>query len=98
MSISSISGLIPQIPVPAAAAAQPKKSADFQNILENAIGHVEQSRTNAEQMAKDFISGDSEELHSVALASQRAELELDLTLQIRNKVVSAYQEIMRMQV
>jgi flagellar hook-basal body complex protein FliE len=34
----------------------------------------------------------------VALASQRAELEFDLFLQVRNKVVSAYQEVMRMQV
>ena len=37
-------------------------------------------------------------MHSVILASQRAELEFDMFLQVRNKVVSAYQEIMRMQV
>ncbi len=100
MSISSISGAIPQIPIPAASPASETagKTGDFKNFLESAIGRVESSRAGAEQMAKDFISGDNEELHTVALATQRAELELDLTLQIRNKVVSAYQEIMRMQV
>ena len=40
----------------------------------------------------------SEELHATALAVQRAELAFDLFLQARNKVVQAYQEIMRMQV
>ncbi len=98
MSISGISGGIPQIPLTSPASQPAGKTGDFQNLLESAIGQVERSRAGAEQMTKDFISGDNEEVHAVALATQRAELELDLTLQIRNKVVSAYQEIMRMQV
>ena len=44
-----------------------------------------------------FLSGEGEELHTTILATQRAELSFDLFLQVRNKVVSAYQEIMRMQ-
>ena len=46
----------------------------------------------------NFLTGGNEELHSVALAAQRASLEFELFLQVRNKVTSAYQEIMRMQV
>ncbi len=78
--------------------SQNSKAGSFQGILEGAIGQVEQSRVHAEQMARDFITGETDELHSVALATQRAELEFDLLLQIRNKAVAAYQEIMRMQV
>lgn len=70
----------------------------FQSVLEGIVGHVEKSQTQAQQAADNFLSGGNEELHSVALASQRASLEFELFLQVRNKVTSAYQEIMRMQV
>ena len=70
----------------------------FQSVLEGIIGHVEQSQTQAQQATQNFLTGGNEELHSVALAAQRASLEFELFLQVRNKVTSAYQEIMRMQV
>jgi flagellar hook-basal body complex protein FliE len=70
----------------------------FQSLLEGMIGGVEQSQTQAQQAAQNFLSGGDEELHSVALAAQRADLQFNLFLQVRNKAVSAYQEIMRMQV
>ncbi len=70
----------------------------FQSMLEGMIGRVEQSQTQAQQAAQNFLSGGNEELHSVALAAQRADLQFNLFLQVRNKVVSAYQEVMRMQV
>jgi flagellar hook-basal body complex protein FliE len=70
----------------------------FQSLLEGMIGNVEQSQTQAQQAAQNFLSGGDEELHSVALAAQRADLQFNLFLQVRNKAVSAYQEIMRMQV
>jgi flagellar hook-basal body complex protein FliE len=45
-----------------------------------------------------FLSGDgSEDIHTTVLATQRAELAFEMFQQVRNKVVSAYQEIMRMQ-
>lgn len=71
---------------------------DFRKVLETTIDRVEQSRADAEQKVRTLMTDDSQELHSVALATQRAELEFELLLQIRNKVVSAYQEVMRMQV
>jgi flagellar hook-basal body complex protein FliE len=70
----------------------------FQSMLEGMIGNVEQSQAQATQAAQNFLGGGDEELHSVALASQRADLQFDLFLQVRNKAVSAYQEIMKMQV
>ena len=73
-------------------------SGAFGSMLEGMIGRVEQSQTQAQQATESFLTGGNEELHSVALASQRAELQFDLFLQIRNKAVSAYQEIMRLQV
>jgi len=95
--ISSIAP-IQQIPLPAApqigGAAQP---GNFQSVLQGIVGGVEQAQNQAQQAVSNFLSGGNEELHSVALASQRASLEFELFTQVRNKVVSAYQEVMRMQ-
>jgi len=91
---------IPQISLPEVAqAASPNSGAGgFQSVLEGIIGHVEQSQSQSQQITDNFLNGGNEELHSVALAAQRASLEFELFLQVRNKVTSAYQEIMRMQV
>jgi len=70
----------------------------FQNVLQSAIQQVESSRTTADQAARSFISGTGGELHSTILATQTAELQFEMFMQVRNKVVSAYEEIMRMQV
>jgi flagellar hook-basal body complex protein FliE len=69
----------------------------FRQAFEGAVSRVESSRTSAAKTAEALISGEAGELHSVALAAQRAELEFELFLQVKNKVVQAYQEIMRMQ-
>ena len=45
-----------------------------------------------------YLSGQNGELHSTILATQTAELQFDMFMQVRNKVVGAYQEIMKMQV
>jgi flagellar hook-basal body complex protein FliE len=72
-------------------------SSGFQSVLESLIGGVEKSQANSQQAVDSFLTGGNEDLHSVALAAQRSQLEFDLFLQVRNKVVSAYQEVMRMQ-
>ncbi len=74
------------------------ETAGFQNLFQQAIERVEGARAGAEEATNAFLTGESRELHSVALSVQRAELELELALQVRNKVVQAYQEIMRMQI
>jgi len=85
---------IPELTRAASPAATPGA---FQSVLENMVSGVEQSHAQAQQAANNFLNGGNEELHSVALAAQRSSLEFDLFLQVRNKVVSAYQEVMRMQ-
>lgn len=69
----------------------------FKDVLGGAIQSVENSRNSADQTVQRFLAGDGGDLHSTILASQRADLEFQMFLQVRNKVVSAYQEVMRMQ-
>jgi len=71
---------------------------EFGEALGKAMTQAEQSRHIAGEKVERFLTGKPEELHSVVIASQRAQLEFELLLEVRNKVVQAYQEIMRMQV
>jgi flagellar hook-basal body complex protein FliE len=79
--------------------AAPKASqADgFSAVLAHAIQGVQDIQQASAQSVEKFLAGDGQELHTTVLATQRAELSFELFLQVRNKVVAAYQEIMRMQ-
>jgi flagellar hook-basal body complex protein FliE len=96
MSITPIR--LPALSAPLEAAGQAKNPAGgFQAVLFDAIGQVNKFQQDSQTAIGKFLSGEDEEVHKVALATQQAELSLDLFLQVRNKVVSAYQEVMRMQ-
>jgi len=68
----------------------------FADVFGNAVNQVESAQLTAKSAAMDLLAGGKGDVHSVALASQRAELSLELFQQVRNKFVSAYQEIMKM--
>jgi flagellar hook-basal body complex protein FliE len=92
--ISSISG----ISLPSAPSAESRSSdGGFRDVFASAIQSVESSAQAASASVEKFLSGEGGELHSTILATQKAELSFDLFLQMRNKVVNAYQEVMRMQ-
>ena len=100
MSISPIgsgAGIAP-IQTPEISGAKPSGSASFQDALSNAIQQVEQYRADANASVQTYLAGEGEDLHKVALKTQEAELAFEMFLQVRNKVVQAYQEVMRMQV
>jgi flagellar hook-basal body complex protein FliE len=93
--IANISPLtLPQLTPSTSSAGQ---SGDFQKVLTGAISQVESLNNSAADSVQKFLRGDNEELHTTILATQKAELAFQLGLQVRNKVVDAYQEIMKMQ-
>ena len=92
--IAPISGV--SLPAISALESRPSNGA-FQAVFADAIKNVEGARQGASVSVEQFLSGEGGELHSTILAAQKAELSFELFLQMRNKVVSAYQEIMRMQ-
>jgi flagellar hook-basal body complex protein FliE len=94
-SIANITPLtLPQLTPAASSASQP---GEFQKVLSGAINQVESLNNSAAGSVQKFLRGDNEELHTTILATQKAELAFQLGLQVRNKVVDAYQEIMKMQ-
>lgn len=69
----------------------------FGEYLHDALTSVEEQRRYANQLTEQFIAGEISDVHSVTIAAEKASLALELTVQIRNKAVEAYQEIMRIQ-
>ena len=67
----------------------------FEESLKKLVGSVDQTGADANAKVTDMLTGTGE-VHDAMIALQRAEMSLQLTVQVRNKLVSAYQEIMRM--
>jgi flagellar hook-basal body complex protein FliE len=59
---------------------------------------VNQEQVKADDSIKDIIAGKSKNIHETMLQIQKAELSLKTMMQVRNKILEAYKEIMRMQV
>jgi flagellar hook-basal body complex protein FliE len=81
--------------LPSSAASSTRGSSGFAGALQNAIDEVESSQQSAQSAAEQFLIAGKGDVHNVALASQRAELTMELFQQVRNKFVQAYQEIMK---
>lgn len=71
----------------------------FAAVLQNSIDKVNQTQVQADQMAEKLAAGDtSQNLHEVMIALQTASVSFQEMVQVRNKLVSAYQDVMNMQV
>ncbi len=80
------------------ASAGPRPLEGFGEALADAIGALEQLQHEADASSLQLATGEPIELHEVMLAQDRASLSLQLAIQVRNKLVEAYQDIMRMQI
>lgn len=98
--INAIGGIQAPAPIEPIQESSKAESAgsDFRTVLADTVGAVESANATANAAIHGFLTGENQELHSTVLATQRATLAFDMFMQARNKVVSAYQEVMKMQV
>jgi flagellar hook-basal body complex protein FliE len=73
-------------------------SASFGSVVKDAVQSLDKSQKGAEQEMARAVTGESPDLHRTIIALQTADLGFQFALQVRNKVIGAYEEIMRMQV
>ena len=90
--INTIAGL-----EPLRSLEQAGQAGEFQKLLDGTIRNLQSTEQEAADAVQKFMTGQNEELHTTVLAAEKAEIAFDLGLQVRNKMVQAYQEIMRMQ-
>ncbi|HHY22511.1 MAG TPA: flagellar hook-basal body complex protein FliE [Bacilli bacterium] len=70
----------------------------FKNELKEALQNVNQLQKESSLKTQQLATGEVENLHEVMIVAQKASITLQATVEVRNKVIEAYQEIMRMQV
>lgn len=100
MSDMSIKGLSSPLPMPQGKGQSPAPEAGkgFGTIFKGAIGEVNKLHHEANQAVEALAAGRSEDVHNTMIALQKADVSFQLLMQIRNKVVSAYETVMRMQI
>ncbi len=69
----------------------------FGDILNNAINEVDAAEKNSIDMINKLATGEVDNIHEVFIASQKADLTLNMAIEVKNRVVEAYKEIMRLQ-
>lgn len=95
MAITSIGSAVPRTPGPGTAASSLGVAEGFGDSLARVMSSVDDSATEANQAVGRMLDG-SGDVHDAMIALQRAETTLQLTVQVRNKLVQAYQDVMRM--
>lgn len=105
LGISSVNSVLAQIrALSAQSAAQPQKTAavpaageGFGDLMKDAIGKVNNAQGEAAQKQRAFELGDANtDLSSVMLATTKAQVSFRAMVEVRNRVISAYQDIMNM--
>jgi flagellar hook-basal body complex protein FliE len=70
----------------------------FGNFFVDAVQNTNNLQQIAENKIQGVLTGEVEDLHQVMIAMEKASLSFQMTMQVRNKIIDAYQEIMRMQI
>lgn len=95
MEISKITANL--VPQSVQGTVQAEEKSGFGGILAEMLEKTNSELQKSEQMSQDYALGKDVELHKVVLAAEQANLALQMTVQVRNKIIEAYQEITRMQ-
>jgi len=98
---NTISGMPVYRPTDATSSTSPgrsgTKSGGFGAALESALEQVDQVHETAQQQVGQLLQGDRQDVHNVMIAVEKADVAFQLMMQVRNKIVNAYQEISRLQ-
>lgn len=89
---------VEMLEVDGASKSAKKGAVEFGALFQDAVTRVDQFQKTNQDLVDRFLRGEEVEVHDMVMAGQRAELAFDMFLQVRNKVVQAYQEVMRMQI
>ncbi len=97
----SVNALNPNLPVPASGGTKTAiplpPSSGFGEVLREAVSEVDNFNLDAGQKVRGLVEGNGVDVHDAMIAVEKADLSFQLMLQVRNKVVQAYQQIAGMQ-
>ena len=92
-------GKIPVVPLEIDKLPDEKKDGtSFTEFLKDALNKTNDLQIESQKLQEDFAAGRTDNIHQVMIAAEKADIALQFTIQIRNKILDAYNEIMRMQI
>lgn len=74
------------------------KDASFGDLLKESIDNVNKAQLEADKAMESLAKGETKNIHETMIAIEKANLSFNMMVQVRNKLINAYEEIMRMQV
>lgn len=97
-SFNNLSSLISSDKASAGSVSLSDNEGGFGSLIKDAVESIDSTQKSADQEIAKAVTGESQDLHKTIIALQTADLKFQLGLQVRNKLIGAYEEIMRMQV
>jgi flagellar hook-basal body complex protein FliE len=88
----------PDFSAPSSAVNGKSGGLDFKTILQNSLSEVNQAQGTAEKMADAFVLGKTNDLAGVMIAQQKARVSTTAMIEVRNKLLESYREVMNMSV
>ena len=99
MTVTNINSLTPAVSGETLGAKNTQNAGDeFGSLLKDAVQSIDNTQKGAEKEIAKAVTGESPDLHKTIISLQTADLKFQLGLQVRNKLIGAYDEMMRMQV
>jgi len=74
------------------------KASSFSVMLENAVNDVNRLQKEADESIQKLAAGEGKDIHQTMIDLEKAEISFQLMMQVRNKIIAAYEEVMRMQI
>ncbi len=97
MSVTPLTAI--ELLAPAGHSARAAAAGDgFTRVLDQLLTRAGEADKQASQAVEDLAAGRADDLHTVALAAAQADIRFRMVLEVRNRLLEAYQEVMRMQV
>lgn len=97
MAIEAIPAITALASAPQAMSAESAASTDFRSLLDGGLAQVDQGLKAADQQVRALAAGQEVAPHEVMISMEQARMHLTLLVEVRNRVVEAYQELARMQ-
>ncbi|WP_319409750.1 flagellar hook-basal body complex protein FliE [uncultured Desulfosarcina sp.] len=97
LTISNLQTILPEMDAPKKQAIE-ESASPFSDYVKRSLTEVNGQMLNADQAINDLTTGKNQDIHNTMISMQKAEISFELVLQIRNKLMTAYDEIRRMSI
>jgi flagellar hook-basal body complex protein FliE len=98
MQISPLNSILTNIGTTNTKSVTSTGDSSFPSIFSDIINNVKETEATALSENEKLLTGESDDIHTAMIASQKAEVAVNLAVQVRDKVINAYNEVMNMQV